>query len=90
MKLNELVSYPDLYSLSTTTHKLHTARALELTMYFAASSPQHNGNLQVNYILGSRGGSSASNEPLWLRAWMEVQNSTKWQFIVLGEGVLGL
>jgi len=28
------------------------------------------GILQVSYILGSRRGSSAPNEPLWLRAWV--------------------
>ena len=40
---------------------------------FAASSPQHNGNLQVTcYIIGSRGGSSTPNEPLWLRAWKHI------------------
>ena len=42
------ISYPDLYSLSGTYNNvrvtLRTARALALTIYFAASSPQHNGN----------------------------------------------
>ena len=64
MRLNKLVSYPDLYSLSTTTHKLCTAPATELTIYIAASSLQHNWNLQVSNIIGSRGVCPHPTNPL--------------------------
>ena len=63
MKIFYQQKFPELWYNAQVTH---TARTLVLTIHFAASSPEQNENLHVNYmyILSSRGFIRTQRTPL--------------------------